>query len=73
MSWYIYIKEKITDENPLAVQNDMKIIEEARSLDLSDTRWNELQKCCMTNVAKDEVHYIETRKYHRQEYLNGVL
>lgn len=68
-----YLQNRIEREDPHAVQHDLQIIAEARKLSFCDGGWEELQDKCMTETARSEIHNIEMRKYHREEYACGML
>lgn len=73
MSVLFFIQDLIADENPLAVEHDLNVIDKARSLQWDEDGWKELQSKCITNTAKNEIHSIEMRKYHRAEYACEML
>ena len=68
-----FLQDLIAKENPLAVDHDMQIIDQARSLCWDEDGWDELQGKCMTDVARSKIHTIEMRKYHGAEYACGML
>lgn len=68
-----FIQDMIAKENPLAVDHDMQIIDQARSLHWDEDGWEELHGKCLTDAARVEIHSIEMRKYHRAEYACGML
>lgn len=73
MGVFSFLQDLIAKENPLAVEHDLQIIDQARSLHWDEDGWDELQGKCMTDAAKGEIHTIKMRKYHRAEYACGML
>lgn len=70
---FVFLQDLIAKENKLAVDHDMQIINQARSLYWDEVGWDELKGECMTDAARSEIHTIQMRKYHNEEYACGML
>lgn len=67
-----YYRDSIQRENPMALENDLRMIESANHLSIDDDGWDDLQRGCHTDAARRHIHTIEMKKYRLAEFRCGM-